>query len=65
MAVRPRSCAAGNREGRAPARLIANSLDLLDFLDMLDSHYLQNIQNIQKTNILGHKPLAISAANGG
>ena len=65
MAGGPRFCAAGNREGYAPAQLIANSLDLLDFLDMLDSHYLQNIQNIQKTNILGHKPLAISAANGG
>ncbi len=65
MAGGPRSCAAGNREGYAPARPMANSLDLLDFLDMLDSHYLQNIQNIQKTNILGHKPLAISAAIGG
>ncbi len=48
MAVRPRSCAAGNRGGRAPARPMANSLDLLD------SHYLQNIQ---KTNILSHRPM--------
>ncbi len=48
MAVRPRSCAAGNREGRAPARPMANSLDLLD------SYYLQNIQ---KTNTLSHRPM--------